>query len=209
MYLRKTRVDKGVPKKHGFCGTRLYKVWTSIIDRCCNPECEAYPRYGGRGIGICAEWRDAGNFCRWALANGYQRGKTIERVNNDGWYAPTNCTWADRVIQARNRRTSRLITYQGRTQSVAAWSEELGIPYRTLYERLRRGTPVERAFQPTMTSTVGLFEANGETHTLMEWAKLSGIHPTTISHRLAGGWSPSRAVTQPNSRGWRKGMGKS
>lgn len=91
--------------------TRLYNVWKTIRQRCNNPNNTSYPNYGGRGIRICDEWSDFAVFREWALANGYDadapRGKcTIDRIDNDGNYEPSNCRWVDAATQSRNRRPS-------------------------------------------------------------------------------------------------------
>lgn len=96
--------------KHGQCNTRLYGVWRSMKDRCLNPRCHAYKDYGGRGISICEEWKnDFVAFQKWATESGYnnaaQRGEcTLDRINNDGNYEPTNCRWVDMRVQSNNRR---------------------------------------------------------------------------------------------------------
>ena len=175
--------------------------------RCYNPKSQAFQNYGGRGIRVCEAWHNAETFCKSAITSGYQADMSIERVSNDGWYAPSNCVWATRTTQARNRRTSRLITYQGRTQTLAAWSEELGIAYATLHRRLERCEP-ERAFQNVLPKLENLITINDEAHTLTNWAKLTGIHYSTVCHRIAEGWPIEKALTEPNRTGWRKGQRK-
>ena len=116
---------------------RLHWVWAAMVQRCVNPNNKDYPRYGGRGIGLCDEWRnDFGAFHAWAMATGYQEGLTIERVDVNDGYRPANCTWIDNSRQALNLEKSRRLTYQGRTQHISDWARETGICYSTIVARV-------------------------------------------------------------------------
>lgn len=124
--------------------TRAYNIWHGMIQRCSNPKRPDYARYGGRGIAICAEWRASfGSFL--ADMGEPPPGHSLERSDNNGPYSKENCVWAPDEVQQRNRRSNRRLVFQGRTQSLAAWADELGIPYFTIHARLRRGWSVDRA----------------------------------------------------------------
>lgn len=126
--------------------SRLYNIYRCMITRCENPKVKDYRFYGGRGITICQEWRESFHaFKEWAINNGYRPDLTIERRDNNGPYSPENCRWATVKEQARNRRTTHLVTYNGVTRSMADLAEEHGIPYGVFALRLRRGWSVERA----------------------------------------------------------------
>jgi len=133
-------------RKHGMWNTPEYRVWVSMKDRCTNPNNRSWPDYGGRGIRVCRQW--IRNFESFIADMGRRPSPehTLERIKNDEGYRPENCCWATRTEQQRNTRWSRMLTINGRTQSLSAWAEEKGLPWGTLSDRLRRGWPLERAF---------------------------------------------------------------
>ena len=109
-------------------------------DRCYRKTHIHYNRYGGRGITVCPEWEHSyETFRDWALSHGYADDLSIDRIDNDKGYSPENCRWISLKIQNRNRRSNHLITYQGKTQTVVEWAEELGIPAGILHQRIYRG----------------------------------------------------------------------
>lgn len=130
---------------HGMTRSRLYREYSSMKRRCTNPNVRDYCRYGGRGISVCSEWLNSFEAFRdWAISAGYQEDLSLDRVDVNGNYCPENCRWITMDAQANNKRTSRFITYNGKTLTVAQWSKATGIKKETLYGRLNRGWPAEK-----------------------------------------------------------------
>lgn len=138
-------------RKHGLTfevgrkPTRLYRIWSQMKTRCFNLNDEHFKDYGGRGITVCDEWKDDFQaFHDWAVANGYADGLTIDRINVNGNYEPSNCRWATAKEQNSNRRNTPVVTFEGITKTLLEWSEITGVGYQTLYYRYRAGkTPSE------------------------------------------------------------------
>jgi hypothetical protein len=132
---------------HGGTYERLYSIWCAMKKRCHNPNASNFHNYGGRGISVCDEWRnDYAAFREWALENGYRVGLEIDRINVNGNYEPSNCRWVPRQVQAHNKTTSRVLEFNGRSQTMPEWADELGISVQTLASRLNKlGWPIERA----------------------------------------------------------------
>lgn len=140
------RLEAGIASNttHGMSKTKLYRIWASMKDRCLRPKSTAFYKYGGRGITVCEEWLDFENFRAWAMANGYEEGLSIDRVNPNGNYEPSNCRWVTMQEQAHNKRTSVFITYNGETHTLKQWSEIVGVNYYTMQNRYKAGkSPAE------------------------------------------------------------------
>lgn len=139
-------------RKHGLCKTKIYKKWEGMKARCLNPNNTRYKDYGGRNITICQEWLDDFmNFYNWAINNGYKDGLTIERINNDGNYEPSNCKWITKEEQMKNTRNCHYIEYNGETHCVSEWLKILGITSRSIANKLYKGYPIEKLFNRKYT----------------------------------------------------------
>lgn len=131
--LQKERVTKHGHNKNGK-DTRTYRSWHNMKERCINPNNPSYHNYGERGITVCKEWLEFPNFLKDMGER--PRKLTLERIKNNKGYCKFNCKWTTGKEQNRNTRRNHLVTYNSKTQCIAKWSEETGIPYHILWQRL-------------------------------------------------------------------------
>lgn len=132
--------------RHGMRQTRIYNIWGLMVSRCTNPNTPCYNRYGGRGIEVCPEWRESFRaFYEWSMLNGYEENLTIDRINNDEGYSPSNCRWVTMKVQANNTSRNHALTFNGQTHTLAEWAALIGIHRNTLTSRIVRGWDTERA----------------------------------------------------------------
>lgn len=128
---------------HGMTNTRIFRTWAGMKHRCEDSKNE---HYGARGIKVCDEWtNDFMSFYNWSMENGYNDSLTIERIDVNGNYEPSNCKWATIKEQNSNKTNKRLIEFNGKTLSLTQWAEETGIEKDTIFNRLKDGWTVERA----------------------------------------------------------------
>lgn len=142
--------------------TPTRRSWDSMIARCYNPGNDNYARYGGRGIKVCDRWRHS--FESFLADMGEKPiGKTLDRIENDGDYTPSNCRWATPFEQGQNKRNNRRCEWQGLSLTLSQWSERTGIPAEVLRQRIRRDgwpvgealtTPLMRCFSRRKNQTV-------------------------------------------------------
>ena len=131
---------------HGKHGTRLYVIWQNMHSRCYTKTNKFHKNYGGRGITICDEWlHDFQTFYDWAMANGYHNNLTIDRIDVNGNYEPSNCRWITKAEQTRNKRTNRFIIYKNETHTISEWGRIVGIDASLISWRLRHNWTTEKA----------------------------------------------------------------
>ena len=132
--------------KHNSSGTKLYRTYHRMKNRCYNKKFPHYEIYGGRGIEVCDEWRNNFiNFYNWAINNGYKENLTIDRINPNGNYEPSNCRWITMFEQANNKRNNLFFTINGITKTQAQWCREYNIPVTNVRRRLSSGWSIEKA----------------------------------------------------------------
>lgn len=176
--------------KHGYCFTKTYQSWVGMKDRCLNPQSKFYKNYGGRGITVCDRWMKFENFL--SDMGHRPKRKSLERIDVNRGYEPSNCCWATMRQQANNKRNTVRITYNGVTQTISAWADQLGIPRTTINVRYHKGLPPEQVLAPKRVVETILFK--GRRMTWPEVAKAAGIPYVTLRHRLRQGMPLQKAI---------------
>ena len=133
------RINLTANHSHKMSGTRLYSIWNGLKGRCNNPNDPRYDRYGGRGISVCEEWNTSFQaFYDWAISNGYSDDLTIDRIDNDGNYDPTNCKWSTSKEQCNNRSSNINIKIGNTTKTLTEWCEIFGVDTKRTMARYSR-----------------------------------------------------------------------
>ena len=171
-------------------GHSLYNIWKNMKCRCYDSNCKRYSDYGGRGIVICNDWlEDFDCFADWALKQGYSLGLTIERIDVNGNYEPSNCKWITKSEQALNTRQNLLVEYRGEIKPLIVWCNKLNLSYDATHNRIQKGWSVEKAF------TEPLFDSN---KSFAAACRAKGINPGTVKSRMEKfGWDFETAVNTP------------
>lgn len=140
-YMNELYEKGGGNKKHPNGTKRIAKILDGMKQRCYNPNTTGYENYGGRGIKVCDEWlgeQGIETFIQWALNNGYDSKLTIDRIDVNGNYEPSNCRWSTIKEQGNNRRNTRKVNIDGKDMNTAELIEKYNIPITTLNNRFRR-----------------------------------------------------------------------
>lgn len=175
---------------HGKSNTKLYRKYRGVLNRCYNPNCNSYKRYGGRGIDVCEEWRNSfESFSEWAYANGYDPEKdghdwSIDRIDNNKGYSPNNCRFATAQEQMRNRNTVNRYEYCGNYYSPSEFADAFGISDKSfVYHRICRGKTFEQIRDDWMVAhdiPDGYIGAS-------EYAKKHSVTTTTVYRWIESG----------------------
>lgn len=134
-------------KTHGRSKTQEYRVYRLMLERCSRPSSEGYQWYGARGITVCERWRKS--FADFSEDMGIRPlGQSIERIDPNGNYEPSNCKWATPFEQGNNKRNTHRLTLDGKTQTISQWALETGINRWTIYCRMRKGWTAKQILTP-------------------------------------------------------------
>lgn len=145
-----------IPKnyKHGMRNTRLYRIFSGMKSRCYNINEPHYDDYGGRGIKVCDEWLDDFmNFYNWAMDHGYSDDLTIDRIDVNGNYEPSNCRWVTMREQQSNKRNIHLISYNCEEHTLIEWCQILNLPFSTINKRIKANWNIKEAFETPIDIT--------------------------------------------------------
>lgn len=195
----KRETTANINKSHGMTGTPTYQSWQNMKKRCYNENDEAYINYGSRGIKVCDRWLDS--FENFLADMGVMpEGHTIERVDNNGIYEPTNCIWLIRAEQNKNKTTSLWIEYNGETKIQEDWARQYNISSSALNYRLKLGMSFEEAINKEVSERTVLYRYNGEEKTTTELSTIAGVSPKTITERIRDGWTVEEAVETPTAK---------
>lgn len=150
-------------RTHGQAKTRPYKLWRYMIDRCHNPKTSTYKYYGARGISVCQRWRGPGGYINFVADMGKRPeggNLSLDRIDNDGDYEPSNCRWATRTQQMRNSRNARILEFRGERHCYAEWEEITGIRWPVIRGRIRNGWTPEEALTLPVGQSAWLHRAS-------------------------------------------------
>ena len=143
-------------RKHGLHRHHIYGCWRGMIKRCYQQTHHSYHQYGEKGVTVCERWRASFKLFLEDMGMPPSNKHSIDRINNDGNYEPSNCRWATASEQCNNRRDNILLTYNGTTKTQAQWAEHLGIPSYIIYGRRKRNLSIEEVlFAPYIPKKKG------------------------------------------------------
>lgn len=195
----------GRPRKHRPSEAPEYRVLGYMRTRCYNTNRGDYKWYGGKGIIVCERWMNGADGMTDIECFIHDMGKrpgpefTIDRIDGDGNYEPSNCRWIKIDEQQRNKSSNRNIEFRGETLCMAAMARKYGIPFSALRERLELKWSLEKALlTPSIPiKKIGQLEYNGECKSITQWARQYGLKYHTLLLRIKAGWGMQRALLEP------------
>ncbi len=186
---------KKLRRTHGMTKTKLYSIWHGMKRRC-DPKGKDHEVYRKKKIRVCRQWEDSfEKFRDWALANGYEDGLTIDRMDSSKKYAPFNCRWITAEENSRRHSNAHFYLVNGKSLTIPQISKKYNITERILYSRLHQGMSINEAIETPLTQ-VARITYNGKTKTIREWSEELEIPCTALYGRINKlGWNIDKAFT--------------
>lgn len=188
-----------------------YRCWCTMLSRCYNPNRSNYKHYGGRGITVCERWRSSFEDFLSDMGVKPTPKHSIDREKNSMGYEPGNCAWKTQTQQMRNTRNNRMVTANGKTQTLIEWAKESGINQGAIRVRLELGWVPERAVSEPVelgrnqfNGKITTIEYAGESWTINRWSKEIGIPAATIRRRFMAGWPITAVLAGRSFQGTRE-----
>ena len=178
---------------------RIKSIYDGMRKRCYDENKDNYDSYGGRGISVCKEWlNEFMIFYEWALNNGYSNELTIDRIENDGNYEPSNCRWATQEEQDYNKRNTVYLEIDGEYKNVLEWEKFSGLSYSVLWQRYNifGFRTKEEMFKPVRQITEIIH--NGNEIKLTQLARETGIGVETLRWRYKQGFRDKELIRHPD-----------
>ena len=171
----------------------IKSMYYDMIYRCTKKNNASYKNYGGRGIKVCDEWLTSRkSFFDFVIENGYEDGLSIDRINNDGDYEPSNVRFVTMKENCRNKRNNRHITINKETKTLAEWVEISGVSSVTITDKIKKGYTGEDILKPV--NKYKAITIYGVTKTYKQWADKIGVSSDTFKNRVNRGFSPEKLL---------------
>ena len=178
---------------------RISKILRGMRYRCKNSNYHGYEWYGGKGVKVCDEWdKNTQAFIDWSMNNGYDESKTIDRIDYDGNYEPSNCRWVDYQTQQNNRSNNVYLIYNGEKKTFREWAETLDIDYETIKNRYYKGWDNKEILTTPYNNHRRVLTIGDKTMTLNEWAEELNVEPGTLWYRYKNNFSDEDMVKPVN-----------
>lgn len=177
---------------------RLQRIWKCMKQRCNNPKNTTYKNYGGRGIKVCEEWTKFKPFEKWALENGYQDDLTIDRIDVNGNYEPSNCRWISFLEQQYNKRKTIYFVHKNKKYNLLELSGKLGLSITTIRARIKRGFDENNISKQMVAKKIKKYLYNNKLIDIVELSKQTNIPTKVLYQRIdVLGWSIEKAINTP------------
>lgn len=174
----------------------LYPVFHGMRQRCNYDKHKDFHNYGGRGIKVCERWNDFWNFV--SDMGERPEGMTLDRIDNDGNYEPSNCRWATHEEQASNRSNNVRVIYKNKKTTIKKLANDFGINESTLRSRLLKGFSLDESLNANFVISKNMYEYKGQKKTLAEYSRQYNISYPALCTRISSyGWSVARAIETP------------